>query len=151
MKATLIGLVTLAATAAAVPSKRQSDMTIVCETSDASPTTEDVTELINNLKGAEATDTYCVNGSFGVDCSPTWTDHNNGNSAAFQACGSNGGGRFRCGQGTTIGTCGFAGCPGLRPFEVAGLLEKIQAECESDGKVGGFADYDDGDLKLIHS
>lgn len=156
MKAAIFGLAALAATVAAGPARliTREDYTVVCETSDASPTTEDVTELINNLKGAQDPENptyFCVNGSFGNDCSPTWRDYSNGNSAAFQACGEGGGGRFRCQQNTSPGVCPGGICNGVIPGTAAAYLMTIQDQCLSNGRVGGFLDFPDGDFKLIHS
>lgn len=129
---------------------RQEEATIVCETSDGSPLTEDVTEMINNMKSEEnKPKNLCVVGSFGNDCTPTIRDFSNGNSAAFQLCGEGGGGRFSCDQGTRPDICG--GCSGLRAGIAAAMLTKLQTQCEKDGKVGGYYDYPNGDFKLIHS
>lgn len=151
MKAVLIALTALAATAVAGPAKRQQDYTIVCETSDGSPSTEGVTELINNLKGHDPNDPefYCVVGSGGNDCSPKWETYSGNGDAAFQACGANGGGRFGCSQGTSPNTCPGGRCNGIMPIEAATMLGWIQDQCLDNGRVGGFVDYENGDFKLI--
>ncbi|KAI9041804.1 uncharacterized protein KD926_006528 [Aspergillus affinis] len=130
----------------------QTDKWVIrCETSDGNPSSGDVTEMINNLKAEEATKTFCVVGSGGNDCSPIWRQYSNGNSAAFQICGANCGGDFRCLQNTGPGTCPGGQCSGMHPGMVASLLNEIQQTCQSNGKVGGYADFPAGDLKLIHS
>ncbi|KAJ3545300.1 hypothetical protein NM208_g2577 [Fusarium decemcellulare] len=129
---------------------RQGATRAVCETTDGSPLTEDVTEMINNMKDEKNKwGLFCVVGSFGNDCTPTIRAFSNGNSAAFQMCGAGGGGRFRCAQGTGPGVC--FNCPGLVAGAIAEYLTALQQQCQKGGRVGGYYDWDDGDLKIIHS
>ncbi|KAI1078318.1 hypothetical protein F5B20DRAFT_548850 [Whalleya microplaca] len=144
-------LLSLATLGSAVVIPRDSEIKgYVCETTKGSPKTKDVTEMINNLKANPAA-RFCVVGAGGNDCSPTWRKWSNGNSAAFQACGANGGGMFRCSNAVTLMPCLGTGCGGISGGIAAAALTKLQQKCQKDGRVGGFIDYKSGDLKIIHS
>ncbi|KAJ3535912.1 hypothetical protein NM208_g6939 [Fusarium decemcellulare] len=137
------------ASATTVPLQARQAPRVVCETSEGSPSTGDVTEMINNMKDEKNKyGNICVVGSSG-DCTPTIRSYSNGNSAAFMMCGAGGGGRFRCAQQNGPGLC--TNCPGLLAGVAADYLTDLQQQCQRDGRVGGYFDWDDGDLKLIHS
>lgn len=89
---------------------------ITCQTSDASPSTEDVTAVINQLKGRK-TDNCPQSNNFGSKC----TTHATDGSAKIAVCGTN----DSDGRGMV---CGI----------VADFANAVQQECLSNGKVGGY-------------
>jgi len=92
---------------------------IICETSDASPSTEDVTAVINQFNG-DASDKTCA-------------QHNNCCSHCT-TCGSAGSAKIAiCGE--TAG--GIGGIPGIKHNAIAGWINELQQKCLSNGKAGG--------------
>ncbi|KAI9039673.1 uncharacterized protein KD926_009143 [Aspergillus affinis] len=89
---------------------------ITCETSNASPKTEDVTGVINQLNGKKSK-TCAQNNNHGSKC----TTHATDGSAKIAICGT-----F---DSTARGyNCGA----------VAGWANAVQQTCLSNGKVGGY-------------
>lgn len=95
---------------------------VVCETSDSSPTTEDVTAVINQLKGKG--DSACPqSNNHGSKC----TTHATDGTAKMAICGT------------------FDSQPQGRPCGVmATFANAVQQECLSNGRVGGYYDIPNG-------
>lgn len=105
---------------------------VTCETSDASPTTEDVTGVINQLKGKG--DSACPqSNNHGSKC----TTHATHGTAKMAICGT------------------FNSQPQGSPCGImATFANAIQQECLSNGKVGGYNEIPNGApqwIEISHS
>lgn len=88
---------------------------VICETSDASPTTEDVTGVINQFNG-DKTSTCAQGNVYGSKCT---------------TCGTHGSAKIAvCGDNDSDGR-------GMHKGAMAGYANAIQQECLSNGKAGG--------------
>jgi hypothetical protein len=93
------------------------DAQVTCETSDGSPSTEDVTGVINQLKGRKTS--YCgQSNNYGSKC----TTHATDGTAKIAVCGD-------FDSAAKDGpVCGI----------VAECVNAVQQQCMSNGKVGGY-------------
>ena len=105
-------LPTLTLSAAVLPRQRGA----TCQTSTGSPKTEDITNVINELKGRDAGALCRQTNGEGSDCT-TLVKHN---SAAISICG----GKDDEGKGTLCS-------------DVANFANDIQQECLNNGRSGG--------------
>ncbi|OQE26603.1 hypothetical protein PENSTE_c005G09062 [Penicillium steckii] len=109
----LLPLMALLAPALAGPKE------VICETSDASPSTEDTTAIINQFRG-DGTDKWC-------------TQKNNAESYCT-TCGSAGSAKLAiCGEAQG----GIGSGVGPTHEAIAGWINELQQKCVSNGKVGG--------------
>ncbi|KAI9753927.1 MAG: Glucoamylase, intracellular sporulation-specific [Chaenotheca gracillima] len=128
--------VLLFALAAVVPALAQ-DGVITCQTTDGSPTTEDVTGVINQLKG-RASDICGNDNNAGSHCTTLATQ----GTAAIARCGTD--------------TLDNAGTPDYTCGQIAEYAEGIQGACINGDLIGGTntVEMDSADtdrVEVIHS
>ncbi|KAF4471169.1 hypothetical protein FALBO_1912 [Fusarium albosuccineum] len=117
----------------------------ICETSENSPSTGGVTEMVNNLKGAPTGERMCIWAD--DQCSPTTTVYSGNGDAAFAICkdpsGNNGG--MRCSIGAPgDAPCTVGGCGGIYVAAIGQQIEILQQRCLLNERVGGIIRFSDG-------
>ncbi|KAI1755918.1 hypothetical protein F4782DRAFT_538309 [Xylaria castorea] len=123
-KSTAIAVVAGLTFASAGPLLNSRQNGVTCQTSNASPSTSDVTLVINELKGKGGDDCSNTNGE-ASDCTTLVTQ-----------------------KGGAIGICGETNT-GITCSEVADYANQVQQTCLSNGKVGGTFTINAGSRVIV--